>query len=79
MPHSHDPDDAVPDHAPANADKPVREVRNTSAPDLGGSFEENGQVRHHDGIGAAPGMQPVIPLTSQEAAKETDRNSSAGS
>ena len=52
---------------------------NTAAPDLGGSFEENGQVRRHDGIGAAPGMQPAVPLESQEAAEETEKNSSAGS
>ena len=50
-----------------------------NSPDLGGSFEENGQARRHDGIGAAPGMQPVIPLESDKAAKETDKSSSAGS
>jgi hypothetical protein len=65
-----DHDKAAPDDEP---------VRNINAPDLGGSFEENGQVRRHDGIGAAPGMQPVIPLTSTKAAEETDDNSSAGS
>ena len=67
--------DALPDDQPANEANP----RNINAPDLGGSFEENGQVRRHDGIGAAPGMQPVIPLTSQKAAKQTEDNSSAGS
>ena len=56
-----------------------QESCNINAPDLGGSFEENGQVRRHDGVGAAPGLQPVIPLTSEDAAKETDQNSSAGS
>ena len=50
-----------------------------NAPDLGGSFEDNGQVRHHDGVGAAPGLQPVVPLTSTKAADEADKNSSAGS
>ena len=50
-----------------------------NAPDLGGSFEDNGQVRRHDGIGAAPGLQPVVPLTSTKAADEADKNSSAGS
>jgi hypothetical protein len=72
MANSHD--NAVPDDKPA--DKPVR---NINAPDLGGSFEENGQVRHHDGIGAAPGLQPVVPLTSTKAAEEAEKNSSAGS
>ena len=76
---------ALPDGKPANADN-LRGVDDTgndastfSAPDLGGSFEEHGQVRRHDGIGAAPGMQPVAPLQSDKAAKETERNSSAGS
>ena len=67
-------DNAVPDDKPA--DQPVR---NINAPDLGGSFEENGQVRHHDGIGAAPGLQPVVPLTSTKAAEDAEKNSSAGS
>ena len=67
-------DDAVPDDKPAG--KPVR---NINTPDLGGSFEENGQVRHHDGIGAAPGLQPIVPLTSTEAAQDAEKNSSAGS
>ena len=72
MTNSHD--NALPD------DKPVgKPVRNINAPDLGGSFEENGQVRHHDGIGAAPGLQPVVPLTSTKAAEDADKNSSAGS
>ena len=52
---------------------------NIAAPDLGGSFEENGQVRRRDGIGAAPGMQPAVAPESQEAAEETEKNSSAGS
>ena len=51
--------------------------RNVNAPDLGGSFEENGQVRRHDGIGAGPGME--APEESLRAAKEAERNSSAGS
>jgi hypothetical protein len=70
--------DAVPDHEPANANH-TREVRNIDAPDLGGSFEENGQTRRHDGFGAAPGMQPVLPLENQRAAQEEDKDSSAGS
>lgn len=56
-----------------------REVPNINAPDLGGSFEENGQVRRHDGIGAAPGLQPIVPLESERVAKEKDGESSAGS
>ena len=67
-------EDAVPDDKPAPSP-----VRNINAPDLGGSFEENGQVRHHDGIGAAPGLQPVVPLTSTRAAEDAEKNSSAGS
>jgi hypothetical protein len=54
-------------------------VRNVNAPDLGGSFEENGQVRRHDGVGAGPGLQPIVPLTSTQVAKEQDKDSSAGS
>jgi hypothetical protein len=75
MPDRKSDNDALPDDQPANDANP----RNINAPDLGGSLEENGQVRRHDGIGAAPGMQPVIPLTSQKAAKKTEDNSSAGS
>jgi len=59
--------------------KDKKPVRNVNSPDLGGSFEENGQVRHHDGIGAAPGLQPVVPLTSTKVAQEQDQDSSAGS
>jgi hypothetical protein len=58
---------------------PDDKSRNINAPDLGGSFEENGQVRRHDGIGAAPGLQPVVPLTSTKAAEDAEKNSSAGS
>ena len=85
MGQSKNQNDAVPDGKPANEDN-VRRADDTgndastfTAPDLGGSFEEHGQVRRHDGIGAAPGMQPVAPLQSDKAAKETERNSSAGS
>jgi hypothetical protein len=70
-----DHDDAVPDHD-TPAGKPVR---NINAPDLGGSFEESGQVRHHDGIGAAPGLQPVVKLESQKAAEKVEDQSSSGS
>ena len=59
--------------------KDKKQVRNVNSPDLGGSFEENGQVRHHDGIGAAPGLQPIVPLTSTRVAQEQDDESSAGS
>ena len=51
--------------------------RNVNSPDLGGSFEENGQVRGHDGIGAGPGMEVLDEAL--EAAAETERHSSAGS
>ena len=73
---NHNPDPALPDDQPAGENC---EVRNVNAPDLGGSFEENGQVRHHDGIGAAPGLQPIVPLTSTKAAQDAEKNSSAGS
>ena len=79
MNRQHNPNQALPDHEAANAEKPVREVRNVNAPDLGGSFGENGQVRHHDGIGAGPGMQPIVRLESEKAADEVEDNSSAGS
>ena len=69
-------EDALPDDKPASE---KCDVRKTNAPDLGGSFEENGQVRRHDGIGAAPGLQPLVPLTSTKAAQEAEKNSSAGS
>ena len=67
-------DHAVPDDKPA-----ATPVRNINTPDLGGSFEENGQVRHHDGIGAAPGLQPIVKLESQKAAEDVEDESSAGS
>jgi len=51
--------------------------RNVNSPDLGGSFEENGEVRRHDGIGAGPGMEVLD--ESLRAAQEAERNSSAGS
>jgi hypothetical protein len=76
---------AVPDGKPANEDNQRcatgtgNDASTFAAPDLGGSFEEHGQVRRHDGIGAAPGMQPVAPLQSDKAARETEQNSSAGS
>jgi hypothetical protein len=54
MPESHSPDPALPDDKPAGTQQ---QVRNINSPDLGGSFEENGQVRGHDGIGAGPGME----------------------
>ena len=85
MGQSKNSNDAVPDEKPANKDNERRaddtgnDTSTFTAPDLGGSFEEHGQVRRHDGIGAAPGMQPVAPLQSDKAAKETERNSSAGS
>ena len=47
--------------------------RDIAAPDLGGSFEENGQVRRHDGAPTA------VPEESLRAAKEAEKNSSAGS
>jgi len=53
------------------------EPRNVNSPDLGGSFEENGQVRQHDGVGAGPGME--VSDESLRAAREAERNSSAGS
>ena len=76
---------AVPDGKPGNEDTQRgaadtgNDASTFAAPDLGGSFEENGQVRRHDGVGAAPGMQPAAPLQSAKAAKETEQNSSAGS
>ena len=51
--------------------------RNINAPDLGGSFEENGQRRLHDGVGAGPGMEVLD--EGLRAAREAERNSSAGS
>jgi hypothetical protein len=49
--------------------------RNVNAPDLGGSFEENGQVRRHDGVGAGPGMEVLD--EGLRAAQDAERNSSA--
>ena len=54
-----------------------REPSNINSPDLGGSFEENGQVRVHDGVGAGPGMEVLD--EGLRAAQEAERNSSAGS
>jgi hypothetical protein len=51
--------------------------RNVDAPDLGGSFEENGQRRLHDGVGAGPGLE--VTDEGLRAAREAERNSSAGS
>ena len=85
MGQSKNADPAVPDDRPANEDTLRRkdgtgnDASTFAAPDLGGSFEEHGQVRRPDGVGAGPGMQPVAPLQSDKAAKETERNSSAGS
>ena len=85
MGQSKNSNDALPDDKPANADNVRRtdgsdnDASTFAAPDLGGSFEEHGQVRRHDGIGARPGMQPAAPREGMEAAKETERNSSAGS
>jgi len=67
----HNPNDLLPDPDPNAC------VRNVNAPDLGGSFEENGQRRLHDGVGAGPGMQVLDEAL--EAAKKTERHSSAGS
>ena len=47
-----------------------------NAPDLGGSFEENGQQRLHDGVGAGPGMEVLD--EGLRAAREAEKNSSAG-
>ena len=63
------PNDALPDPAP--------EPRNINAPDLGGSFEENGQRRLHDGVGAGPGMEVLD--EGLRAAREAERHSSSGS
>ena len=82
---SKNPNAALPDGKPANeanlrqGEDPGNDASTFSAPDLGGSFEEHGQVRRHDGIGAAPGMQPAAPLEGSRAAQEAEKNSSAGS
>ena len=77
MPDTHANDPALPDDKPAG----TTPVRNIDAPDLGGSFEENGQVRRHDGVGAGPGLQPLPAghLESQREAQAENRESSAGS
>ena len=85
MGQSKNADPAVPDGKPANeehqrcATDGGNDASTFAAPDLGGSFEEHGQVRRPDGLGAGPGKQPVAPLQSDKAAKETEQNSSAGS
>jgi hypothetical protein len=74
------PNDRLPDPQPQRpADTPSEAAgpRNVDSPDLGGSFEENGQVRTHDGIGAGPGMEVLD--EGLRAAREAERNSSAGS
>jgi hypothetical protein len=74
------PNDLLPDPEPRIIDQTPSETagpRNVNSPDLGGSFEENGQVRIHDGIGAGPGMEVLD--ESLRAAQEAERNSSAGS
>ena len=75
MPESHVTDDALPDGLPPNT--PQVKTEPLASPDLGGSFEENGQVRRHDGIGAGPGM--TVLDEGLRAAREAERNSSAGS
>jgi hypothetical protein len=73
------PDDKPPEVQPLKADPnaPGAGERNINSPDLGGSFEENGQVRLHDGIGAGAGMEVLDEALA--AAKQTERHSSAGS
>ena len=74
------PDEPLPDPQPQSSTDTAVETagpRNVNAPDLGGSFEENGQVRGHDGIGAGPGMEVLDEALA--AAKETERHSSSGS
>jgi hypothetical protein len=73
-------DDRLPDAQPhGSTDTPSETAgpRNVDSPDLGGSFEENGQVRSHDGVGAGPGMEVLD--EGLRAAREAERNSSAGS
>ena len=74
------PNDRLPDPGPrCLTDTPSEAAgpRNVNAPDLGGSFEENGQTRTHDGVGAGPGMEVLE--EGLRAAREAERNSSAGS
>ncbi len=80
MGHSKQTNDAVPDGKPANEANlrcsKENDASTFAAPDLGGSFEEHGQVRRRDGIGAAPGLQTPESL---KAAELAEKNSSAGS
>jgi hypothetical protein len=74
------PNDRLPDpqpHCITDTPQETAGPRNIDAPDLGGSFEENGQVREHDGVGAGPGMEVLD--EGLRAAREAERNSSAGS
>ena len=74
------PNDALPDpqaHCITDTPSEAAGPRNVDSPDLGGSFEESGQVRTHDGIGAGPGMEVLD--EGLRAAREAERNSSAGS
>ena len=70
------PNDLLPD-PPPHCVTETPQVRKVNSPDLGGSFEENGQVRTHDGIGAGPGL--TVPDEGLRAAREAEKNSSAGS
>ena len=79
MSQSHTDDPALPDDKPPQA-RPVKadpQNPNINSPDLGGSFEENGQRRLHDGVGAGPGMEVLD--EGLAAAQKTERHSSAGS
>ena len=74
------PNDLLPDpqpHCSTDAPRETAGPRNVNAPDLGGSFEENSQVRTHDGVGAGPGMEVLD--EGLRAAREAEKNSSAGS
>ena len=80
MAEARNPNDRLPDpQAPCSTNTPSEAAgpRNVDSPDLGGSFEENGQVREHDGVGAGPGMEVLD--EGLRAAREAERNSSAGS
>jgi hypothetical protein len=59
---------------PPRPDPTAREI---DAPDLGGSFEENGQRRLHDGVGAGPGLEVLD--EGLRAARAAEKNSGAGS
>jgi len=72
-----DPPPDPPPHRVTDTPSEAAGPRNIDAPDLGGSFEENGQVREHDGVGAGPGMEVLD--EGLRAAREAERNSSAGS